>query len=85
MKAATISEYGPRSVIQLTGVNCPEPRPGALRIRVSAARVGPWDAFVREGRSGIPQNLPLILGSDVAGSVDAIGAHVSDFSPGDEV
>jgi len=52
---------------------------------VSAAGVGPWDALLREGQSGVPQTLPLILGSDIAGIVDVIGAGVSAFSVGDEV
>jgi NADPH:quinone reductase-like Zn-dependent oxidoreductase len=85
MKVAEIFEYGPPTVIQLTDVPRPEPLTGQLRIRVSAAGVGPWDALIREGRSGIPQTLPLILGSDIAGVVDAIGADVPGFSVGDEV
>jgi NADPH:quinone reductase-like Zn-dependent oxidoreductase len=52
---------------------------------VKAAGVGPWDALIREGRSGVPQTLPLTLGSDVAGTVDAIGPNVSGFSVRDEV
>jgi NADPH:quinone reductase-like Zn-dependent oxidoreductase len=52
---------------------------------VKAAGVGPWDALVREGRSGVPQTLPLTLGSDIAGIVDAIGANVSGFDVGEEV
>lgn len=85
MKVAEIFEYGPPTVIQLTDVPRPDPLTGQLRICVSAAGVGPWDALVREGRSGIPQTLPLILGSDIAGIVDAVGADVRGFSVGEEV
>ena len=63
----------------------PEPANGQLRVQVKAAGVGPWDALVREGKSGIPQTLPLTLGSDIAGVVDAMGANVSGFHVGDVV
>jgi len=85
MEAIEISRYGPPDVIQLVDMPCPEPGTGQLRVRVIAAGVGPWDALIREGQSGIPQTLPLILGSDIAGVVDAIGAGVSGFNLGDEV
>jgi len=80
-----IFRYGPPNVIQVADSSCPEPSSGQLRVRVSAAGVGPWDALLREGQSGVPQTLPLILGSDIAGIVDVIGAGVSAFSVGDEV
>jgi NADPH:quinone reductase-like Zn-dependent oxidoreductase len=85
MRAATVSEYGPPDVIRLTDLPVPEPQGGQLRVRVSAAGVGPWDALIREGQSGVPQTLPLTLGSDIAGTVDAIGGNVSGFRVGDAV
>jgi NADPH:quinone reductase-like Zn-dependent oxidoreductase len=85
MKAIEISEYGPPAVLHLKDIPLPEPQAGQLRIRVSAAGVGPWDALVREGRSVVPQSLPLTLGSDVAGIVDAVGQDVSGFALGDDV
>lgn len=85
MRAATVSEYGPPNVIRLTDLPVPEPQTGQLRVRVSAAGVGPWDALIREGQSGVSQTLPLTLGSDIAGTVDAMGANVSDFRLGDAV
>jgi NADPH:quinone reductase-like Zn-dependent oxidoreductase len=85
MRAAEIVEYGNPEVIRVVDLPRPEPGPGELRVRVKAAGVGPWDALVREGRSGIPQNLPLILGSDIAGTVDAVGTGVSGFAVGNDV
>ncbi len=85
MKAIRILKYGSPDVIQETDVPCPEPANGQLRVRVKAAGVGPWDAVIREGRSGIPQALPLTLGSDIAGTVDAIGSNVQGFTLGEEV
>ena len=54
-------------------------------VRVYSAGVGPWDALVRQGFSALPQPLPLTLGSDIAGIVDAVGAEVTAFAVGDEV
>jgi NADPH:quinone reductase-like Zn-dependent oxidoreductase len=85
MKAARVAQFGSSEVIQITNVDVPEPGEAQVRVRVKAAGVGPWDALVRSGKSGLPQKLPLTLGSDIAGVVDAIGANVSDFRAGDEV
>jgi NADPH:quinone reductase-like Zn-dependent oxidoreductase len=85
MKAARIQRFGPPGVITYDDV--PKPQPGArqLLVRVKAAGVGPWDALIREGKSGLQQPLPLILGSDLSGIVEAIGSEVSGFKAGDEV
>jgi NADPH:quinone reductase-like Zn-dependent oxidoreductase len=85
MKAARVLEYGSPDVIQITDLPLPEPGNGQVRVHVKAAGVGPWDALVREGKSGVPQILPLTLGSDIAGIVDAMGANVLGFHVGDEV
>ena len=85
MKAARVLQYGSPEVIQITDVPCPEPGNGQVRAHVKAAGVGPWDALIREGRSGVPQTLPLTLGSDIAGIVDAIGSNVAGFHIGDEI
>ena len=84
MKAAQVLQFGPPSVITNVDLPRPEPAAGQLLVRVKAAGVGNWDALVREGR--LPnENLPLILGYEVAGIVEAIGTEVSGFKPGDEV
>jgi NADPH:quinone reductase-like Zn-dependent oxidoreductase len=62
----------------------PEPAAGQLLVRVKAAGVGNWDALIREGKIEL-QLLPLILGSELSGIVEAIGAQVPGFRLGDEV
>jgi NADPH:quinone reductase-like Zn-dependent oxidoreductase len=62
----------------------PQPAAGQLLVRVRAAGVGHWDALIREGKVRL-QPLPLVLGSELAGTVAAIGADVSGFNLGDEV
>jgi NADPH:quinone reductase-like Zn-dependent oxidoreductase len=62
----------------------PEPATGQLLVRVKGAGVGNWDALVREGK--LPdEHLPLVLGYELSGIVEAIGNEVSGFEPGDEV
>jgi len=85
MKAAQVTQYGGPDVIQVVDVPRPDVGPGQLLVRVHAVGVGPWDALIREGQSGVPQTLPLILGSDVAGTVDALGSGVTGFAVGEEV
>ena len=63
----------------------PEPAPGQVLVRTKAAGVGPWDALIREGKAVVSPPLPVILGSDFAGIVEATGPGVMGFSPGDEV
>jgi NADPH:quinone reductase-like Zn-dependent oxidoreductase len=85
MKAARIRQFGPPSVIEIEDIPRPQPEAGQVLVRVMAARVGPWDALIREGKSALNQKLPLIPGSDVAGVVEAVGDGVSGFNRGDEV
>jgi NADPH:quinone reductase-like Zn-dependent oxidoreductase len=85
MKAAQVLEFGPPSVITIGDLPVPGPSSAELLVRVLAAGVGPWDALVREGKSGLNQSLPLILGSELSGIVEAVGEKVAGFKPGDEV
>ena len=84
MKAARILRFGPPSVIADDDLPQPKPATGQLLVRVKAAGVGNWDALIREGKVQL-QPLPLILGSELAGIVEGIGADVSGFKLSDEV
>ncbi|MFL5500381.1 MAG: NADP-dependent oxidoreductase [Gemmatimonadaceae bacterium] len=84
MKAVRVLRYGSPGVIEIDDVPRPSPGRGQLLVRVEAAGVGNWDALFREGKS-ILEPLPIILGSDVAGTVEAVGPEVSGFKRGDEV
>jgi len=65
----------------------PRPVPAAdeVLVKVHAAGVGPWDAWIRAGKGALPQPLPLTLGSDLAGEVADLGAGLSDIAVGDQV
>src|SRR5262249_52963847 len=84
MKAARVLLFGPPNVITIDDLPRPEPATGQLLVSVKAAGVGPWDALIREGKVEL-EPLPLILGSELSGIVEAIGAEVSGFKLGDEV
>jgi len=85
MIAMRVHEFGPPDTIVRESIAIPAPGPDEVLIRVHAAGVGPWDGWIRSGKSVLPQPLPLTLGSDVAGVVESVGRDVTDFSPGDDV
>jgi NADPH:quinone reductase-like Zn-dependent oxidoreductase len=85
MKAARIHRFGSPEVIAIEEIDRPTPVEGEVLVRVKAAGVGPWDAWIRTGNSALPQPLPLTLGSDLSGVVVSIGAGVTGFEPGEAV
>ena len=84
MKAARIQRFGPANLISIDDLPQPEAGSGELLVRVKAAGVGHWDALIREGKVK-DESLPRILGSEVAGTVEAVGAGISGFKAGGEV
>jgi NADPH:quinone reductase-like Zn-dependent oxidoreductase len=84
-KAARIHRYGAPDVITLEEVELTAPAEGEVLVQVKAAGVGPWDAWIRAGKSALPQPLPLTLGSDLSGVVAAVGPGVTAFASGDHV
>jgi NADPH:quinone reductase-like Zn-dependent oxidoreductase len=85
MRAAIIFQFGSPNVIVNGELDRPEVGDEQVLVRVAAAGVGPWDALIREGKSVLPQPLPLTLGSDLSGVAEAVGSGVSEFRIGDEV
>ena len=88
MKAVRIHEFGDPGVLKYEDAPVPQPAEGEVLIRVHAAGVNPVDWKTRSGR-GMAKRLeatfPLILGWDVSGVIEEIGAGVTQFKPGDEV
>lgn len=76
---------GGLEVIVYEEVPLPDPAEGQVLVRVKAAGVGPWDAWVRAGKSALPQRLPLVLGSDLSGIVKGVGPGVANFHLDDEI
>jgi len=65
-------------------VPLPEPGPGELRLRVAACGVCRTDLHVADGELPDPK-LPLVLGHEIVGRVDALGEGVTRFREGDRV
>lgn len=90
MKAATVARYGSPGVIEVRDVPTPVPGPDEVRVRVHAATVNRTDCgellhptlirLLSGGRSRRD-----ILGMDFSGTVEAVGAAVRMFKPGDRV
>ncbi len=91
MRAWTYTEYGSPEVLRLSEIDTPVPGPGELLIRVHAASVNGSDWESLSGRplytrlSGLLRPKHHILGSDIAGTVEAVGPDVESFRAGDEV
>jgi NADPH:quinone reductase-like Zn-dependent oxidoreductase len=85
MKAWRVREFGPPEVMIFETVARPDPGPGQVLVKIHAAGVGPWDGWIRAGRSALPQPLPLTLGSDLSGEVAALGSGISELAVGDQV
>jgi NADPH:quinone reductase-like Zn-dependent oxidoreductase len=86
MKAVVINKYGDESVLNYTDVERPEPQADEVLIRVRAAGVNPADWKIRDGMGEMfGLKLPLVLGCEIAGTIESVGADVQDFKPGDDV
>lgn len=84
MKAALLSQFGGPETLVLTKVETPRPGPGEVLVRVEAAGINFTDTAQRAGSLG-PMPLPLVMGGEVAGTVEALGADVDGVAKGARV
>ena len=79
--------FGDSGVIHLNEVDQPQPKENEILIKIAATTVNPIDIKVRSGfmQKIMPVNLPYIPGSDVGGTVAAVGSGVSRLKVGDKV
>ncbi|AKU98039.1 Bifunctional protein: zinc-containing alcohol dehydrogenase [Labilithrix luteola] len=85
MKAVRVHQFGGIDRMAIEETAREQPGEGEVLVRVGAAGVGPWDAWVRAGQSALQQKLPLTLGSDIAGVVENVGPGVTGIAVGDAV
>ncbi|ANH67794.1 zinc-dependent alcohol dehydrogenase family protein [Mitsuaria sp. 7] len=85
MKAIVLTAFGGVENLQLQEVPVPAVDAGELLVRVVATSVNPLDYQIRRGDYPAYVPLPAVIGHDVSGVVERVGAGVSDFKPGDEV
>lgn len=80
-----VTRYGGPETLSLVEEDCPEPRPGEVRVRMLAAGVALPDVMMREGIHPEKPVPPFTPGWDLVGVVDRLGADVRGFEPGEFV
>lgn len=92
MKAIAQEEFGPPDVLELKEVDKPAVGDGEVLVRVRAAGANPYDwhfmrglPYIARPQAGWRRPKNPILGSDIAGEVEAVGKDVTRFRPGDRV
>ena len=87
MRAFVLSGYGGPEHTALTEVPRPSPRAGELLVRVHAAGLNPVDYKTRAGAMRVIRRypLPIVMGNELAGIVEAVGPQVTRFAQGDSV
>jgi NADPH:quinone reductase-like Zn-dependent oxidoreductase len=92
MEAVTYEEYGSPDVLELVDVDKPMPKDDEVLVKVHAASLNAADLhllradpFLIRLNSGLLKPKNKILGSDIAGQVEAVGCNVQHFKTGDDV
>ena len=90
MKAIDCSKYGSPDVLHLKEVERPTPKEDEALVKVHAASINAADLEILRGNwsarfGGLLKPKHKILGSDVAGRIEAVGRNVKQFQPGDEI
>jgi putative PIG3 family NAD(P)H quinone oxidoreductase len=85
MEAIEIAEPGPPSVLRLVQRPVPQPGPGELLVRISAAGVNRPDVQQRRGKYAPPAGVTDIPGLEFSGRIEALGAGVTGWKIGDTV
>ena len=83
MRAVVVEEFGPAGNMKIVDLPKPAPGAGEVVVRIAASGVNYTDVYHRTGLYKIP--LPVSLGSEAAGTVEAVGSGVAELMPGDRV
>jgi NADPH2:quinone reductase len=85
MRALLCRQFGPPETLVVDEVPVPQPGQGEVRVRVKAAGVNFPDALIIQNKYQFKPPLPFSPGGELAGVVDAVGAGVTRFQPGEAV
>ena len=87
MRALVLKRYGKPDQVAFADTPRPAPRPDEILVQVHAAGLNPIDNKIRDGKMKaiLRFQLPVTLGSDLAGVVIEAGSRVTRFKPGDAV
>lgn len=83
--AITATAPGGPEMFRRTEIDTPEPGPGQIRLRQTAVGLNFIDVYHRSGTYPWPQPADLVVGSEGAGVVEALGAGVTNLAVGDRV
>ena len=91
VKAIVYTKYGGPEVLKIKEIEKPYPKDDEVLIKVYAASINDWDWGLLQGDlinrllNGLLKPRKKILGSDIAGRIEAVGNNVKRFQPGEEV
>ena len=91
MKAIVYTKYGGPEVLQIKEIEKPHPKDDEVLIKVYAVSINDWDDgllqgdFINRMLNGLLKPKRKILGSDIAGRIEAVGKNVTQFKTGDDV
>ena len=85
MRAVVIARHGGPDALEVRELPDPQVGPGDVRVAVRAAGINFADTMARAGTYPDAPKPPCVVGYEVAGEVDAVGAGVDSFAPGDRV
>ena len=85
MKAIVLKDFGGPEMMQLAELDTPSPQGDQILIKVMNASVNRPDVIQRQGNYPPPPGDSEVLGLEVAGTVEAVGADATRFKPGDRV
>ena len=83
MRALVVKEFGGPLILE--DVPVPQPAVDEALIRVKACAVDQFDLTIRDGKFVMANKVPIILGHEIAGVVEAVGADVTSVAVGDRV
>lgn len=78
-------EFGGPEVLRIDQLDAPPPGEGEVRVRFAAGGLNPVDWKIRSGRSRIQLPLPVAVGREFSGVIEAVGPGVDDLAVGDAV
>lgn len=85
MKAVVLTRFGGPDAFEIQTLPVPSVGSRQVRVRVHATAINPLDYQIRRGDYPDYVPLPAVIGHDVSGVVEAVGADVAEFAPGNEV
>ena len=91
MKAIVYTKYGGPEALEIMEIEKPYPKDDEVLVKVYAVSINDWDFgllqgdFINRLLNGLWKPKRKILGSDIAGRIEAVGKNVSQFKKGDEV